>query len=61
MHSRMHLCFTITALLIIEELDEFWWVWILELSDRPVSMQIFQIMLDVANEIGRFYRHTAIQ
>ena len=28
---------------------------------RPVSMQLFQIMLDVANEIGHFYRHAATE
>ena len=28
---------------------------------RAVSVQLFQIMLDVANEIGHFYRHTATQ
>ena len=28
---------------------------------RAVSVQLFQIMLDVANEIGHFYRHAATQ
>ena len=32
-----------------------------EAKNRAVSVQLFQIMLDVANEIGHFYRHAATQ
>ena len=51
----MHLCFTITALLIIEELDEFWWVWILELSDWdpffPETARCLKITVEVSFNI----------
>ena len=33
----------------------------LQTDNRAVSVQLFQIMLDVANEIGHFYRHAATQ